>query len=101
MQAFQAMTIATALTAGRVFAERMQAGVVVDDEDATGGATTAADAGGAVARVIIGGALATVGVLVFEQFRPELARAFSVLVLTTSALVNGVSLAQIVTKVVS
>jgi hypothetical protein len=78
----EAMTLATGLTAIRVAVDR--------ERDASVGLTA-----GAVAKVVAAGAIVTIGMLVVERGAPELTRSFAVLVLITSALVNGVRLADI------
>lgn len=43
-----------------------------------------------VSRIIVGGALLTIGMLALEQARPREARGLATVIFTTSVLVNGV-----------
>jgi len=53
-----------------------------------------------VSRVLVGGVLATAGVLAVESRWPEPANGLAALVLTTSVLVHGVPLSQAATRLV-
>lgn len=76
MTVFTLMMGATGLTAVRVLAS--------PDRDT-----------GQLARVLIGGTIATVALATVEDVNPELARGFAALVFITAALTHGVALSSI------
>lgn len=88
MRPWEAIAVATGLTAIRVAVEHARAGGELEDT------------GGDVSRIIVAGAIAGFGFSIAERANPELTRGLASLIMITSILVNGIALADIARKVI-